>query len=207
MLSLCYLTELCALSLVSCTAQQGTPVSGPDLALPCSQSSTCPASNALVAVWLLPHPSPQDRQLCAGDFLYSWVCAADAPFDHMVSLLGCQCSSWCSIPPPQLCLILIWFSRDEAVGGPVLWFWSTGVLSDGGTRGSSCRLPTIAVTPLWLHSFIAFKSLPAKRDWDEQSRLHISSISCLFKSLRIHLISPFQPTNKRNISYTEYLDP
>lgn len=105
LLSICYLTELCALSLFSCTAQQGTPVSGPDLSLPCSQSSTCPASDALVArlwLWLLPHPSPQDWQLCPRDFLYSWFCAADAPFDHMVSLLGCQCPSWCSIhhPPP-----------------------------------------------------------------------------------------------------------
>lgn len=173
LLSICYLTELCTLSLFSCTAQQGTPVSGPDLSLPCSQSSTCPASDALVTLlwlWLLPHPSPQDWQLCPKDFLYSWFCAADAPFDHMVSLLGYQCPSWCSIhppppPPPRLCLILIWFSRDEAVGGPILWVWSTGVLSNGETRGSSCRIPTIVVTPPWFHSFIAFKSLPAQRDW------------------------------------------
>lgn len=84
LLSICYLTELCTLSLFSCTAQQGTPVSGPDLSLPCSQSSTCPASDALVArlwLWLLPHPSPQDWQLCPRDFLYSWF-------------LCCWCSFW-----------------------------------------------------------------------------------------------------------------
>lgn len=131
-------------------------------------------------------------------------------------VLCCWCSFWphgvtigapSTLSPPPRHLILIWFSRDEAVGGPVLWFWSTGGLSDGETRGSSCRLPTIVVIPLWLPSFIAFKSLPAQRDWDEQGGLYISSMSCLFKSLRIHWISPFQPTNKRNISHMQYLDP
>lgn len=99
------------------TAQQGTSVSGPDLSLPCSQRSTCPASDALVArlwLWLLPHPSPQDWQLCARDFFYSWFCAADSPFDHMVSLLGCQCPSWCSIhhPTPRDS-VSFWFDFPE----------------------------------------------------------------------------------------------
>lgn len=102
----------------------GTPVSGPDVSLPCSQSTTSPALNSPVArlwLWLLLCPSLHN----CDNFALVTDCS---PLGCvlLVLLLTTWCHYWgarvlvgaSSTPHAPFSLSLIWFSRDGAAGRP-----------------------------------------------------------------------------------------
>lgn len=78
--------------------------------------------------------------------LCSCFCAAGVPFDHMVSLLGYQCPRCCFLQhPTALCQPGLIFPERGQLIDLTLLVWGIGVLSNGETGGSSCRLPNLSI--------------------------------------------------------------